>query len=149
MMNFMKKIVDLLRKKPKQQVSAAVAYIQNKDGKILVVWNKRYGRWGLAGGRIEENETPEHAVTREIYEETGLVAKKCYLRYEGAHEESVASTRGSYIYFFEVIVHDKEPKEMEPGCPVTWFWPDEFMRWGLARKFYSNAFRHIHHLNTY
>lgn len=125
---------------------AAVAYVERddgNDGKLLVVWNKRYGRWAMPGGKVEVGERPGAAVVRELLEETGLVAESApTFLFEGAHGESVESSRGSYVYVFSVPV-EGEPREVEPGCPVTWFTRDEFLRWGLAPDFYRRAFAAI------
>jgi len=48
--------------------------IQNKEGKILLLKDKKWG-WNLPGGKIEENETPEEAAKREVWEETNLVVE--------------------------------------------------------------------------
>ncbi len=55
-------------------IPAAVALIHDARGRLLVV---RLGghadeRWGLPGGRIELDETPEQAVIRETREEIGV-----------------------------------------------------------------------------
>jgi len=36
---------------------AAVSYVEREDGRILCVWNSRYGGWALPGGKVEEGET--------------------------------------------------------------------------------------------
>ncbi len=36
--------------------------------------NKHNGHWGLVGGKVEVNETPAQALTREIVEEIGTVS---------------------------------------------------------------------------
>ena len=118
---------------------AAVAYIERDDGKMLVVWNKRYGRWAMPGGKVEEGEGPGEAVLREVREETGADASVLTFLYEGAHGESVESTRGSWVYVYACAIHGA-PSEVEPGCPVTWFTRDEFLKWGLATSFYEKVF---------
>ncbi len=54
---------------------AVAALVANDQGEILLV--KRgvrpsKGRWALPSGFIEQKETPEHAVVRELHEETGI-----------------------------------------------------------------------------
>lgn len=51
----------------------ASAYIINPENKkLLLVKHKKYNKWLQPGGHIEENETPEEAAVREVYEETGI-----------------------------------------------------------------------------
>lgn len=48
-----------------------------KNGAILMVLHQHDGRsyWTLPGGGVEPGETPQHAVVREVMEETGLKAQ--------------------------------------------------------------------------
>ena len=41
------------------------------EGKVLLLKHKKLGSWIYPGGHIEENESPDEGVVREIYEETG------------------------------------------------------------------------------
>ena len=52
----------------------AVAVIFNQDKKILLVKStyQKFHPWGLPGGNLNYGESPEDAVMREIFEETGL-----------------------------------------------------------------------------
>jgi len=43
-----------------------------RNGKVLLVWHKKHNEWLPPGGHIEQNETPNDAVLREVKEETGL-----------------------------------------------------------------------------
>lgn len=54
----------------KQAVRAVVI----KDGALLVMHRNKFGHeyFTLIGGAINQHETPEHAVHREVHEETGL-----------------------------------------------------------------------------
>jgi 8-oxo-dGTP pyrophosphatase MutT (NUDIX family) len=124
-------------------VRAAVAYVTRPNGKILVVWNKRYGRWAMPGGKVKAGETLEVAVLRELLEEAGLrPAAPPEFLYEGPHGESVETTRGSVVSVFAVEPYAPVTAcEMEPGCPVTWFTREEFLAWGLAPEFYRRMFR--------
>ena len=55
-----------------------------RDGKVLLVRERRQRDFGLAGGRIKAGETSATTVTREIYEETGLSAVRT--AFVGTHE---------------------------------------------------------------
>lgn len=43
-----------------------------KDNKVLLIWHNKLNTWLYPGGHIEENETPDEALMREIKEETNL-----------------------------------------------------------------------------
>lgn len=55
---------------------AAYAVITDEDDRILLAhWNEgRHSAWTLPGGGLDPGEDPEHAVRREIREETGYRA---------------------------------------------------------------------------
>src|SRR3989338_2750692 len=49
-------------------------YIYDKD-KVLLIHHKKMDLWLPVGGHIEENETPDEALLREIKEEVGIEAE--------------------------------------------------------------------------
>jgi len=54
---------------------AVGAVVLREDGAVLLVRRARppaMGSWTLPGGKVEDGETPEHAIAREVLEETGL-----------------------------------------------------------------------------
>ena len=56
-----------------------VAAIIQKDGKTFATqrgYGEFQGGWEFPGGKIEEGETPEQALVREIKEEQKLMEKK-------------------------------------------------------------------------
>ncbi|RHZ36398.1 class I tRNA ligase family protein [endosymbiont GvMRE of Glomus versiforme] len=57
------------------EISFVRVIIQNKEGKILMLKEKKWG-WIFPGGKIEEGETPLQAAKREVFEETNLVVEK-------------------------------------------------------------------------
>ena len=62
--------------RPLFQVFAA-GVIFNQDNKILLVKStyQRFHPWGLPGGSLNYGESPEEAVKREVWEETGLIVE--------------------------------------------------------------------------
>jgi 8-oxo-dGTP diphosphatase len=59
--------------RPLFQVFAA-GVIFDRDNKVLLVKTtyQRFHPWGLPGGSLDYGESPENAVKREVWEETGL-----------------------------------------------------------------------------
>ena len=77
----------------------AVGYVIEKDGTVLMLRrspSKDYapGEWETGSGRVEQGETPEQAVHREVREETGLHVEiigpvDTFHFYRGASREEV------------------------------------------------------------
>jgi len=55
-----------------QNINCRTAAFIIKNGKLLFAKNANFPCYYLVGGGIEENETSEEAIVREIFEETGL-----------------------------------------------------------------------------
>lgn len=76
------------------------AYIMHED-KVLLVHHRKLDWWLPVGGHIEENETPDDALLREVKEETGLnveILNKTQMSSEGNVKANLATP-------FHVNVH--------------------------------------------
>ena len=67
-----KKERQITNKPIKPQIGVDVI-IEGENGDILLIQRKDDGRWSLPGGWVKENETPDGAIKRETFEETGFV----------------------------------------------------------------------------
>jgi 8-oxo-dGTP diphosphatase len=60
-------------------VITVVAAVIERDGRVLIGQRKNQGlhalKWEFPGGKVEQNESPEAAVIRELEEELGIRAK--------------------------------------------------------------------------
>lgn len=122
---------------------AVVAYIERKDGRLLCVWNRRYGGWSFPGGKRELGETLVDALVREVSEETGLTAHSYHEIYSGYPSNILAvEGRGTHVIVYRVAAWGT-PCECEVGCPVTWFTREEFLKWSPFREFYAEMFARI------
>ncbi|QES89046.1 NUDIX hydrolase [Rhizosphaericola mali] len=65
------------------KILPTVALISVKEGKLLLAFSKNKNAWYLPGGKLDEGETPEDGLIREIKEELNFDLDKSQLRYFG------------------------------------------------------------------
>lgn len=56
-------------------MDGVIGIIFNDKGQVLLQKRRDIPIWSLPGGGINKNESPEKAVVREVYEETGIKSK--------------------------------------------------------------------------
>ena len=83
---------------------AAARAIVVENGKILVMHRDKNGSqyFTLVGGGVDDGETAEQSVVREVMEETGLQVTSCRLVYIEKHDPPYNQ---QYIYLCEVAPH--------------------------------------------
>lgn len=81
------------------------------------------GYWEFPGGKLEQGETPQEALTRELAEELGIGVRGCRFWKTTTHvyEEYGRHVR---LYFFHVIAFAGEPCARE-GQNIRWVTPAE------------------------
>lgn len=101
-----------LKKKKKRGVwIPVVTALMRKNGKILLglrpVGETLAGAWEFPGGKIEQGESPEEALKRELQEELGVEAEVGELRLVHTHSYG---ERGVLLLFYDVNFWKGEPK---------------------------------------
>ena len=61
----------------KKEITAVCAFVFDKDGNILAVKNSR--GWDIPGGNVEQGESPDRAVIREVFEEASVIVDNAQL----------------------------------------------------------------------
>ena len=82
------------------------------------------GAWEFPGGKIDQGESPEYALKRELQEEIGIDAEIGKLRFVHTHSYG---ERGVLLLFFDVNFWKGEPKTIYHE-DLRWADPDELER---------------------
>ena len=99
-----------------------VSAIIIRVNKILLIHRKKNGEeyWVFPGGGVEDTETADEGILREVKEETSLDVLKCELAFMAYNE---ASKKEEPFYFCEVS--DGEPEivgeEKDKHGPGNWY----------------------------
>ncbi len=125
--------------------ASALSWIRRGDDELLVVYNERFGGYGLPGGMFEPefDDDLEDTQRRELLEETGLKTKKATLVYKALHavrapEGEARAGRGSLVHVF-VVEAEGEPVSRE-GTDVRWMLEREFTAQSPFRAFYEQMY---------
>jgi 8-oxo-dGTP diphosphatase len=90
-----------------------VTGLLRKNGKILLGLRPKgeslAGAWEFPGGKIDQGESPEFALKRELMEEIGVDAEVGQLRLVHTHSYG---ERGVLLLFFDVNFWKGEPKTL-------------------------------------
>ena len=96
-----------------------------KDGKILAV-SRRHNKamFGLPGGKVEPDETPDQAALRETFEETGVKVSKCEFIFLRDEPKDRPEGEDFHAYCYYATEWEGEPHDSEEGI-VTWLTEEE------------------------
>ena len=107
--------------------TVAVAVIERGDRRLLIGQRRRNDtsplKWEFPGGKVEEGESPEAALTRELKEELGATLRKAVPLGRVVHKYA-ETPEDLEILFFAAEIADGEvtPRTFEQ---ITWVLPRE------------------------
>ncbi len=107
-------------KNPKGTATAIII----RDNKLLLLKRKEEpfrGMWDFPGGYMNEKETPEETVRREVKEETGLEVEGCvYIKSQPGYGKWKDETYPILSHFFLVDIGDNEPVLGSENSEYQW-----------------------------
>ena len=98
------------------------------DGRVLLVDHERFiigeRAWEVPAGRVDDGESPEEAVHRELLEEAGAVCSG--LTFLGGHRPLIGSTNARFLlYVAEGVRQVQEITDTNEISGTRWFTPQE------------------------
>lgn len=97
-----------------------------RDEKILLVKQRKNGRWALPGGYAEVNESPSENIVREIREETGFVTE--VVKLVGVYDNQNPPVFHRYGLFFQCEIVGGVATPSEETEDVVFFRENEISR---------------------
>lgn len=97
---------------------AAICFIVDGDRILLMQAPWAEHRWSVIGGRLEPGETPDEAVRREVFEETGLTLADC--RSAGQLLRDEGNGHSTLIHLFVSTRQTGDLRGSIEGEPVWW-----------------------------
>jgi 8-oxo-dGTP diphosphatase len=137
---------------------ATLCYIKH-EGKTLMLHRVKkendmhMGKWNGLGGKLEEGETPEECVIREVKEESGLIIKNPRLRGVLTFPK-FSKNEDWYAFVFTVSEFEGELIDSREGI-LKWvedsdvlslnLWEGDkvFLKWLEEEKFFSGKFVYV------
>ena len=102
--------------------NSVLCYIEKDEKYLMLYRNKKKndvngGKWIGVGGKLEENESPDEALLREVKEETGLTLTS--YRFRGIITFVSDTWEGEYMYLYTADGFDGEIIECNEG-ELSW-----------------------------
>ena len=111
-------------------IPTTICYIRNANDQYLLLHRVKKkedinaGKWIGVGGKIEENETPDQCVRREVFEETGLRPKNFYCHGVIKFISDIYDDEDMYLYTAWDV--EGEPKDCNEGV-LKWVDKDKVL----------------------
>ena len=108
----------------------ARSILRNEDGHIALIYSSKFHVYSFPGGKIEEGESIEDALKREILEETGCSCRITReLGYIYENRGTLDYVQKSFYYVTDLVGEqtkaDLTETEIENGTTFDWYSKDE------------------------
>ncbi len=116
----------------------ATIFLINEENKVLLTWNKNLQNWIPVGGHIDEGETPEEAVSREVAEETGFDFTLLSPSKNKSNDVKIINNHWvqiedvphhnkhmNFVFFGKCIAWNSETKTTDEDEKLRWFTKEE------------------------
>lgn len=93
-----------------------------RDNKVLLIKRgnePEYGKWALPGGYLDQDETAEEAVEREVEEETGLNAKVSH--FINVYSDPKRDVKQVVSIAFLLVTDSKDILAADDALEARWF----------------------------
>lgn len=112
-----------------KKILPTVALISVKEGKLLLAFSKNKNAWYLPGGKLDNGESSEDGLIREIKEELNLDLEKSQLQYFG-HISAAAYGEDANIQMEQECFYYDLQTEIRPSHEILdakYFSRDEYL----------------------
>ena len=112
-----------------KHIYVAAGILLNSQNKVLIAQRPKGSDMGLLwefpGGKLEEGESPQQAIIRELQEELGIqtVATKIVFEETFQYPDKIVT-----LYFVKIDSYSTEPKALE-HLEIRWVDPQEFSQY--------------------
>lgn len=120
-------------------MEAAVAVILDENLNVLCVSRKEdHTKYGLIGGKIEDDETPKQAMIREVMEETGLEVVDCKYFFKRQDDDGYTA----FCFLVPMYSWFGTPKNDE-GCSLKWMRFEDLIKCSAFPKYNIQTFEKL------